>query len=210
MGHLYDTPGDTPAEVHDQPRGWGQGGGVTIHPGDPFATPEQDRTPVRRLRARLVAPVTLWTAPGPAGLTVSSVLVADGDPGRVLGLVDDESDLWPAIERGGVFTVSPLPARAHQLADRFAGLAPAPGGLFVHEQWRDTPYGPVLATADTWTGCRFAEARRCGWALLVEGTIEQVSLGDDPPPLAHYRGRYTVAGDGAAGSYRETGPGTPQ
>jgi hypothetical protein len=55
--------------------------GAQIHSSDPFATPEQDKSPVRRLRGRLASAVTLWTAPGPAGLTVSSMLVADGDPG---------------------------------------------------------------------------------------------------------------------------------
>src|SRR5690348_17299034 len=102
---------------------------MTIHITDPFATPEEGRSPVRRLRGRLPAPVTLWTAPGPAGLTVSSTLVADGTPGRVLGLVDEESELWAAVEAAGVFAVVPLAPRHRQLADRFAGLMPAPGGL---------------------------------------------------------------------------------
>src|ERR671913_178577 len=53
--------------------------GAQIHSSDPFATPEQDKSPVRRLRGRLAAGVTLWTTTGPAGLTVSSMMVADGD-----------------------------------------------------------------------------------------------------------------------------------
>jgi 3-hydroxy-9,10-secoandrosta-1,3,5(10)-triene-9,17-dione monooxygenase reductase component len=164
--------------------------GAEIHDTDPFATPEEHRSPVRRLRGRLVAPVTLWTAPGPAGLTVSSMLVADGEPGRVLGLVDDESDLWGALQAAGVFAVCPLPAGRQQLADRFAGLAPAPGGLFAQDRWHDTPYGPVPAGAATWAGCRLDDSRRCGWALLVEATIEQVTVGRDERPMAHYRGNY--------------------
>jgi flavin reductase (DIM6/NTAB) family NADH-FMN oxidoreductase RutF len=164
--------------------------GAEIHHTDPFAPPEAHRSPARRLRGRLVAPVTLWTAPGPAGLTVSSVLVADGDPGRVLGLVDDESDLWAAASAAGRFAVCPLPAGREQVADRFAGLAPAPGGLFVHDRWLDTAYGPVLAPAGTWAGCRLDRARRYGWALLVEATIEQITLADDGAALFHYRGRY--------------------
>src|SRR5258706_11309084 len=111
----------------------GRGRVVRIHAEDPFATPEGDRSPLRRLRGRLAAPVSLWTAPGPAGLTVSSMLVADGEPGRVLGLVDDESQLWAAIEESGRFAVAPLRDRDRQLADRFAGLLPAPGGPFRTE-----------------------------------------------------------------------------
>jgi flavin reductase (DIM6/NTAB) family NADH-FMN oxidoreductase RutF len=163
---------------------------MTIHASDPFASPEQDRSPVRRLRGRLASPVTLWTAPGPAGLTVSSTLIADGDPGRVLGLIDDESELWAAVEECGRFTVAPLRAQDRQLADRFAGLMPAPGGPFRSQPWRETEYGPVLDGLDTWAGCRLTGSRPYGWGLLVEGTIEHVEIGPDLDPLTHFRGRY--------------------
>jgi 3-hydroxy-9,10-secoandrosta-1,3,5(10)-triene-9,17-dione monooxygenase reductase component len=165
-----------------------------IHDTDPFATPEQDRSPVRRLRGRLAAPVTLWTGYAerrPAGLTVSSVLVVDGEPGRVLGLVDEESELWTAISGSGRFTVCPLGAGQQRLADRFAGLEPAPGGLFAQgERWRETGYGPVLAGELTWAGCELDGSRRFGWGLLVEGTVREVTLGTDDTPLIRHRGRY--------------------
>jgi 3-hydroxy-9,10-secoandrosta-1,3,5(10)-triene-9,17-dione monooxygenase reductase component len=165
-------------------------GSVTIHHTDPFATPEEHRSPVRRLRARLPAPVTLWTAPGPAGLTVSSVLVADGEPGHVFGLIDAESDLWTAVdEGGGAFAVVVLTRADRQLADRFAGLMPAPGGLFESDRWLETPYGPVPEQPHTWAGCRLVGARPAGWALLVEAVVERVEL-TASAPLAHYRGRY--------------------
>lgn len=167
---------------------------MTIHYTDPFATPEPDRSPVRRLRGRLAAPVSLWTAPGPAGLTVSSMLVADGDPGRVVGVLDDESALWAAIMAAGRFAVCPLAAGEQQLADRFAGLAPAPGGLFAQpqEQWRETAHGPVLAGDRAWAGCRLEDHQRCGWGLLVVGTVVEVVLDQagPAPPLIHHRGRY--------------------
>lgn len=163
-----------------------------IHDSDPFATPESARSDVRRFRGRFGMTVCLWTAPGPAGLTVSSTLVGDGDPGRVLGLVDDESELWTAIEAAGVFAVVPLGERHRQLADRFAGLMPAPGGLFRQEQWQQTPYGPVPAGSGTWAGCRLDGARPFGWGLLVEATLETITLGDAETPLIHHRGRYTT------------------
>jgi 3-hydroxy-9,10-secoandrosta-1,3,5(10)-triene-9,17-dione monooxygenase reductase component len=164
--------------------------GAQIHSSDPFATPEQDRSPVRRLRGRLAAAVTLWTAPGPAGLTVSSMLVADGEPGRVLGLIDAESDFWDAVSRARRFAVVPLGADDQQLADRFAGLMPAPGGRFAAGEWIDTEYGPVPAGAGTWAGCRLESDKPTGWALLVEAAIETVRLDDAPAPLLHFRGRY--------------------
>lgn len=163
---------------------------MTIHYGDPFATPEPERSPARQLRGRLVAPVTLWTAPGPAGLTVSSTLIADGGPARVLGLIDDESDLWSAVTATRHFAICPLRSGQRQLADRFAGLAPVPGGLFAQDAWRHTRYGPVPEDAGTWAGCRLDNSRRFGWSLLVEGTIEQVTLEGDESPLSFYRGRY--------------------
>lgn len=164
--------------------------GARIHGDDPFATPDADKSPVRRLRGRLATAVTLWTTPGPAGLTVSSMLVADGDPGRVLGLVDEESDLWDSLQRNGRFAITPLTGADQQLADRFAGLMPAPGGLFATGDWTDTEYGPVPAGAATWAGCRLDADRPYGWALLVEATIAAVHLDEAVPPLLHHRGRY--------------------
>lgn len=160
-----------------------------IHNHDPFATPESARSQVRRLRGRFAQTVTLWTAPGPAGLTVSSCLVADGDPGRMLGLLDEESELWAAITGSGVFAVSLLTPEDKQLADRFAGLMPAPGGLFRQsEVWVQTAFGPVLARS--WAGCRLESTRTVGWSLLVEATIEEVHLTDRSESLLHHRGAY--------------------
>ncbi|WP_027342950.1 flavin reductase family protein [Hamadaea tsunoensis] len=166
---------------------------MTIHSEDPFATPEEQRSPVRRLRGRAAAAVTLWTAgegTGRAGLTVSSALVADGQPGRLLGLVDDESDFWAAARPAGRFAYALLGPDDKQLADRFAGLLPAPGGLFLDPVWTQTAYGPVLASASAWAGCRIDDARGFGWGLLVEATIEEITLGPAAPPLLYHRGRY--------------------
>lgn len=163
-----------------------------IHHTDPFATPEDARSPVRRLRGRLPAPVTLWTAIAPdrerAGLTVSSTLVVDGEPGRLVGLLDEESELWAAAAAAGRFAVAPLSPADRQLADRFAGVLPAPGGLFQGYDWTETPYGPVRA--GTWAGCRLDGSRPLGWGLLVEATIERIEFGEDAAPLVYHRGRY--------------------
>jgi flavin reductase (DIM6/NTAB) family NADH-FMN oxidoreductase RutF len=165
---------------------------VTIHASDPFATPDDQRSPLRRFRGRLPAAVTLWTAPGPAGLTVSSTQVADGDPGGLLGLVDEESELWEALLAAGRFAVVALGPDDRQLADRFAGLMPAPGGLFATGGWEQTDWGPVPAGDRAWVGCRLATSRPVGWSLLVEATIEHVVVGSRGPALIHRRGRYQV------------------
>jgi flavin reductase (DIM6/NTAB) family NADH-FMN oxidoreductase RutF len=169
---------------------------MTIHTSDPFATPEHERSPVRRFRGRLPASVTLWTAVGPdgrrAGLTVSSTVVVDGSPGRLLGVLDEESELWGAIEASGRFAVSPLRGEDRQVAERFAGLMPAPGGSFTFGEWIDTPFGSVLSGLGAWAGCQLAGSHPVGWGLLVEGIIEDVHIDDELTvvPLVHYRGRY--------------------
>jgi flavin reductase (DIM6/NTAB) family NADH-FMN oxidoreductase RutF len=171
---------------------------MTVHSSDPFATPPPLRSPVRRLRGRLPAPVTLWTAVhpdrGPAGLTVSSCLVVDGDPGHVVGVVDDESDLWTALAASGRFAVSALDQGDQLLADRFAGLLPAPGGPFTVGAWRATPAGPVPAHLVAWAECRLDRSGPLGWGLLVEATIVAVTVGEPAgEPLLHHRGRYRRA-----------------
>ncbi len=165
---------------------------MTIHSSDPFATPDDQRSPVRRLRGRLPSPVTLWTAAepasGPAGLTVSSTEIVDGDPGRLLGLLDEESELWEAASAAGRFLVLPLGADDRQLADRFAGLMPAPGGLFANAEWTATEWGPVLAgraQLGRVPGRRRPgrSAGRCWWRRRSSRS----SSGPDEPPLLHYR-----------------------
>lgn len=168
---------------------------MTIRYEHPFLPPEGDRNPVRRLRGRLAAPVTLWTAydgDRAVGLPVSSVLVADGEPARMLGLLDPDSDLWAAVEDGGRFAVMVLRWPHRALPDAFAGLAPAPGGPFRLAEWSQTRWGPVLAEPVSWAGCRLvAPPRRLGWGLLVEAEIEHVALDpDEEEPLLHWRGRY--------------------
>lgn len=159
----------------------------------PFLPPEDERSPVRRLRGRLTSPVTLWTASTgteQAGLPVSAMVVVDGEPGHVLGLVDGDSELWDRIEAAGRFAVSVLRWEHRYLADAFAGTMPAPGGPFRAGEWRDTEWGPIPADVTTWAGCRLLDAREIGWSLAVDGELEHIELGDDPDPLLHRRGRY--------------------
>ncbi|MDQ3432908.1 MAG: flavin reductase family protein [Actinomycetota bacterium] len=146
----------------------------------PFLPPDDERDPVRRLRGRLAAPVTLWTAQlgdRAAGLTVSSVLVAEGEPSLLLGLVGEESDLLDALEQSGRFAVSILGWSQRAVADAFAGVRPAPGGPFRGHEWVDTAWGPVLASATTWAGCRMHTLRPLGYARLVEAALEYVVIG---------------------------------
>jgi flavin reductase (DIM6/NTAB) family NADH-FMN oxidoreductase RutF len=169
---------------------------VTIHTDHPFVPPEGERDPLRRLRGRMPAPVTVWaTGVGRAraGLTISSLVVGGGDPARVLGLVDEESDFWDADPSTWVVNVLGIEHRF--LADAFAGTAPAPGGPFTTGTWVDGPWGPVLEGAAGWMGVRRSdvEPRAVGWGLLVEGVVEHAEVGD-ASAMMHVRGRYREAG----------------
>jgi flavin reductase (DIM6/NTAB) family NADH-FMN oxidoreductase RutF len=170
-------------------------GGVTIHPDHPFLPPADDRDPLRQMRGRLPSPVTVWASgsgKGAAGLTVSSLLVANGEPSHVLGLIDADSDFWASAPRTVVVNV--LGPTHRFLADAFAGTAPAPGGPFTLGTWTDTEWGPTLDDAAGWIGMRLVEEepRTVGWGLLVDGVVEHVELGDTDA-LIHLRGRYLTA-----------------
>lgn len=128
------------------------------------------------------------------------MLVADGDPAEVIGLVDEDSDLAAAMLRSRTVAISLLGEPHRQLADVFAGLAPAPGGPFRMASWSETDWGPVLDDAAGWIGARLIDADpdHAGWALCVRATIEEVRLGSpEPASLAHVRGRYVALGGSA-------------
>lgn len=166
---------------------------MTIHTDHPFAQPEGSRSPVRRLRGRLGGAVSLWTTgvgPARAGLTVSSLLIAEGEPSAVLGLVDPDSDLADALETDVRVVVQLLEWEHRDLAEMFAGTAPAPGGPFAQARFEDTDWGPRLADAPTWAGVRVLDTRETGWSLEVRAQIEHVTIGDEGAPLEHRRGRY--------------------
>jgi flavin reductase (DIM6/NTAB) family NADH-FMN oxidoreductase RutF len=164
---------------------------VTIHTSHPFADPDPD--PARRFRGRLGGAVTLWTAgegAERAGLTVTSLMAALGEPPRVLGLVDPDSDLALAVEETGRLVVQLLSWPDRDLAEGFAGTAPAPGGVFAQAAFEQTEWGPRLASATTWAGLRLESAAPVGWSSLLTGVVEHVELGEDVDPLVHRRGRW--------------------
>jgi flavin reductase (DIM6/NTAB) family NADH-FMN oxidoreductase RutF len=170
---------------------------VTIHSEHPFLPPENERSPLRRFRGRMAAPVTVWTTAGDgdrAGLTVSSLMVADGEPAQLLGLIDEDSDLADLLLQTRTVAVSLLGWEHRGLADAFAGTAPAPGGPFRIGAWTQTQWGPVPADAIGWLGARLlpGDPDHAGWALLIRATVEQVELAgaSDQQAMAHLRGRY--------------------
>ena len=163
---------------------------MTIHSDHPFPTPDDV---VRRLRGRLGGAVSLWTSgdeEGRAGLTVSSWLVAGGEQGRVLALLDPVADLTETLLERGRGVVQLLQWSHRDLADAFAGVAPAPGGPWRLHAWQETSHGPRLATAATWALVSVESDVEVGWSRLVTCTLDEVVIGDDTDALIHRRGRY--------------------
>lgn len=166
---------------------------MTIHTTHPFLEPEGDRDPVRRLRGRIGGTVSLWTAGAGddrAGLTVSSWLVAGGQPGRVLALLDPDADLTDALLDTGRGVLQLLTWSDRGLADAFAGVAPAPGGPWRMAEWVATEHGPRLAHAATWASVEVESDVEVGWSRLVTCVLRDVVVGDDSDALVHRRGRY--------------------
>ena len=170
---------------------------MTIHTSHPFLEPEGDRDPVRRLRGRQGGTVSLWTAGSDgdrAGLTVSSWMVAWGEPGRVLALLDPDADLTDVLLATGRGVLHLLAWTDRDLADVFAGTAPAPGGPWRLADWVATDHGPRLARAATWATVEVESDVEVGWSRLVTCVLADVELGEDGDPLVHRRGRYVPPG----------------
>jgi flavin reductase (DIM6/NTAB) family NADH-FMN oxidoreductase RutF len=144
----------------------------------------------------MTSPVSIWAAAGAgkrAGWTLSSFLVADGDPSEVIGLIDEESALADLLAVTTTVTVNLLGWDQRNLADAFAGVAPAPGGPFALAAWTDTEWGPVLLNSLGWIGARLRpDPDHAGWGLLLRAVVERVAIKADPTEdlLCYVRGRY--------------------
>ncbi|MGH8981110.1 MAG: flavin reductase family protein [Acidimicrobiales bacterium] len=165
--------------------------------GNPFATPIEARAPARRLRGRLAAPVTVWTAQlgsgERTGITVSSVLVAEGEPPDVLGLVDPLSVFFDAAQSSGHFVVHVLSAEQTRLAEKFA--LRFPGDPFDGEEVSSTRFGPALESVRTRASCTFVGSSEVGFSRLLRGRVEEIALDERAArPLVYYRGDYQSVG----------------
>lgn len=160
---------------------------------DPFATPPEWRDSARRLRGRLAAPVTVWTARGEGGdvgVTVASVLVVEGEPALLLGLLGPLSDFYEALSTSRRFLVHVLAASQRRLAETFAGRYPT-GDPFEHVGVAATPWGPRLEGVGTVAGCELVGGSEVGDSVLVRGAIGHLELAEPAPaPLVWHRGAY--------------------
>ena len=174
---------------------------MSIHSEHPFLDPDGVRDAARRLRGRVGGVVGLLTAgsgsdssAARAGLTVSSVMVAHGEPAHLLALVDPDSDLAGVMASSGRAVFQLLSWEHRDLADAFAGVAPAPGGMFKLGRWSETRWGPLLEGVTAWAGVTVVSTGDVGWSSLVDGVLDEIHLAEPGEPLVHRRGRYVRPG----------------
>ncbi len=182
MGSVFGVP--DPSARPPVPGGF-------VHDGHPFDAPGEQRDPVRRLRGRLAAAVTLWTAGEGrqrAGLTVSPVVMSA--PDALAGSIGADTDLADTVVGTGRFVVHVLDWAQRQAADRFALTTPSPGGLFASDGWTQTAWGPVLDGVGTWAGCRVEATHPFGHGVLLVASVEHAEVAELPRPLLWQRGRY--------------------
>jgi flavin reductase (DIM6/NTAB) family NADH-FMN oxidoreductase RutF len=164
-----------------------------IHDDHPFKTPPGERDPVRQFRGRLVAPVTVLTAGSEgteAGLTVSSLMVAEGERSAVVVLIGKMTDLWEALQESGRFVVHILGSEARDDAEAFAGVRPRPGGVFTGVATRASEWGPVLEAASNRVFCTLTSATELPFHHLVTAGIDRVEIADLDDPAVYFRGEY--------------------
>ncbi len=164
-----------------------------IHAGNPFLPDPDDRDPIRRFRGRIAAGVTIVTAGNESersGLTVSSIIVIDGEPAVTRMVVGPNSDLWSVVSDSGRFIVHICAFEHHGLADVFAGIAPAPGGVFVGMGVTDTEWGPVLDAIPDRIYCVMTGLDEVGYSGVLSGRVEKVEISAIDDPLVHFRGGY--------------------
>lgn len=164
-----------------------------IHSDHPFAPDPADRDLARRFRGRLAAGVTIVTAGRESdwtGLTVSSLLVVQGEPAQAHMVVGPTTDLWDAAAVSGHFIIHICRYEDRRMADVFAGLRPSPGGFFAGMPAAQSPWGPVLTDLPDRAYCRFESREEVGWSGVVVGLIEQVEVSDLQDPMVHFRSGY--------------------
>jgi flavin reductase (DIM6/NTAB) family NADH-FMN oxidoreductase RutF len=115
------------------------------------------------------------------------VVIAQGAPAFLAGLIGPDTDLAEMISDTGTFVVHLLNDHHRRLAQHFAGTLPAPDSELVVAA---SSHGPVLSVVEDRLYCRVAGRRPFGWSLLVESVIERAEVGPAEPGLAWYRGRY--------------------
>lgn len=166
---------------------------MTIHSEHPFLPDPSRRDQSRRFRGRLASPVTIVTSgsqENPAGLTVSSLIVIEGEPPVLQFVIGPTTDLWYAIEETGRLVVHVCLESHRARADAFAGIRPSPGGPFAQVPTQASDWGPVITAIRDRAYCRVVDGEEIGYSGLVGAEIDRLEMTEMSNPLVYFRGRY--------------------
>ena len=102
----------------------------------------------------------------------------------MLALLDPDADLTETLLATGRGVVQLLAWEHRDLAEMFAGTAPAPGGMFRQAEFEQTGVGPA-ARRRRRPGPAYGSRRQqtVGWSTLVTSVVEQLEVGDGDEPL---------------------------
>lgn len=139
----------------------------------------------RAVMAAVCAPVTVVTAPGPHGATVSSFTSLSLDPPLVSVAFDRRSALLAEILGAGRFGVNLLGQGQDDLAVRFATRgADRFGG---ETAWFADRGLPRLRDAAGWVACELERVVEAGDHLLLFGLVTDLGRTDLPPLVYAHR-----------------------
>jgi len=127
------------------------------------------------------------TSPGPAGMTVQSMMSLSLEPPLLALGISRRSTLWEEVRHDGVFCLNLLRADQEDLVWRF-GSTPRTN-RFDGVAWHPAPDGiPELAKAHAWIRCRMYAENDGGDHWLVVARVDALRLGVGDPLIFH-RGR---------------------
>lgn len=124
------------------------------------------------------------------GLTVSSLVVIEGEPGRIEVVVGPTTDLWETVEESGRFVIHVCGEQHRAMAEVFAGLRPSPGGIFTGLEVTQSQWGPVIEQLADRAYCSFESRSEIGYGGVVSGVIDRIEVADSAQPLVYFRGSY--------------------
>ena len=129
----------------------------------------------------------------PKGLSVGTFVPVSLEPPLVGFFVARTSKSWPAIERVGAFCVSIL---GHDQAELSARFAISESDKFEGVRWRPAASGhPIVLGAVVWADCAVEKVVETGDHVFVLGTVADLGVEVDQPPLLHHRSAYGRVAD---------------
>lgn len=144
-------------------------------------------TALREVLRAYASGVAIATAPGPAGVTVTSFTSISAEPALVSFALAETSSTWPAIRESDRFAIHVLGGDQGDLARRFA--ARGVDRFAPPTRWSAGAHGvPLIEGSLARLICSRHALTRLGDHHLVVGAVEHAETGQSGPGLVHLHG----------------------